>query len=98
MGRTKRIITLSMAIILFVAVFCSLGYLAENTHHDCIGTGCPVCAQLEVAESTITGLGMAFVFVVTAIFLCVSIRICAVSYEAVCVKNTLVTLKVELLN
>lgn len=94
----NKVISLIFAISFLASFLFSSEYLIENAHHDCSGADCPICMQLEVSEQLISSIRIrSFMPVVLAVF-CIFIQICVQEKENPCVENTLVTMKVELLN
>ena len=86
--------TLVLCASILGAVFC----LAEHTYHDCSGEGCSVCAVLVQCDQRLrstAAVGTSALLLLSAFMLTVCLTF-AVTCEAAC--ETLVSLKVELLN
>ncbi|MDD3240793.1 MAG: hypothetical protein PHW47_12090 [Lachnospira sp.] len=94
----RRIFATMTAVMLAVVLFFSYAYLLENAHHDCTGENCPICLEMEAAQQIISGFKVLPVLPLVIAVLCVLSHICRVMKECDLTKNTLITLKVELLN
>lgn len=57
----KRAMAGSIAALVLVIVLFSAVYLTVESHHDCSGEGCPVCAALAQCEHQIRQIGGAVV-------------------------------------
>lgn len=44
----KRMILLGIVVV--VCMVCSIFYVNEQRHHECIGQGCPICLQVHTAK------------------------------------------------
>ena len=98
MNQKKKIIAICMIAFLFFEILFSYDYMIEKAHHDCSGRDCPVCMQIERAAQFISS--MKFIPVlpcIVAVFF-TFLRKNFIKKEGNCKKNTLITLKVELLN
>lgn len=98
MVKTKRILAMLMAVVVFAVMLCSAFFLAEEAHHDCVGDGCQVCLQMNVCRGILESLSLvlhaAVVALAVACILCGSFWPREKSTDHV----TLVTLKVKLSN
>ena len=72
--------------------------LSNNMHHDCTGEHCEICLEIEMAEQLISGIKTLFTLSFGMAVLCVFAHIFTKTKEEICVKNTLISLKVELLD
>lgn len=96
--KKNRILAFAMVIMLISGIFFSLHFVIEHSHHDCTGKGCPICAEIEQAVLFITN------FKYVPILLYLTIVLCAFAqddiFDATWIfrNDTLVSLKVELLN
>lgn len=98
MEKKNRMIALFMALLLLSTVLLSHSVLIHSAQHDCVGTECEVCLQVEQAKQIITGLKL---LSTTGLFLSVFGVITlfyAIFKTSFCVKDTLILLKVELLD
>lgn len=87
-----------LAILLLVTVLLSYGMIIHSTHHDCSGVECKICLQLEQVRQSFSKMKILSI----VLFIMVLVRIFLLSYinfdKVICIKNTLILLKVELLN
>lgn len=94
----KKILSIWLSIILVMGILFSYAYLSENTHHDCQEKECHVCVGLVTALKFVSGLKALSALPFLAAVLTVSIGKKLFFARPRAVKNTLITLKVELLN
>ena len=64
---SKRINALLMATIMIVIVLFFSFFIATETHHDCTGEDCPICACVSQCEETIRQVGSGVVIQTTII-------------------------------
>lgn len=98
MKTRNRVFSIICTLALLICLIFSYEYIVSNTQHNCSGKDCTVCIQLEAAVHFISSIKILPILSFIAIVLCVFTRIYTVAERSVCVKNTLVLLKVELLN
>ncbi|NLL80395.1 MAG: hypothetical protein GX234_11560 [Clostridiales bacterium] len=98
MKPNKKLFAVMLAAILWMTLTLSFIFIIQNAHHHCSGDECPICVEIEAAINTISGFKAVPVSALAIAVLCVFTQLCAETGESVCVKNTLITLKVELLN
>ena len=96
--KRSRMAAFAVAVLLFVTVLFSYQYLVQNTHHDCIGEECSVCMELAIVSQTLSSLKVIPVLSFFMTVLCVFTRVYTATYQQGCIKSTLITLKVELLD
>lgn len=53
----KRFAAVLLAVMVFGILLFSNLYISEHIQHDCTGEDCPICAQIQSAESLIHQLG-----------------------------------------
>jgi len=98
MTKKNRIIALGLAIAVFFAMMLSVCIITHNTDHDCPGTDCQVCQQMESARQSLENLMSGMLATAAALALIYTF------YQFVCffaqhlLLGTLVALKVKLLN
>lgn len=95
MKRTKHA-ALIIALMLFVVMLFSALFIAHETHHDCTGEGCSVCAMLAVCENMLKNISVA---AAAAAVLTAAVFVFVKSLEAAavfCPAATPVSLKVKL--
>ncbi len=98
MKQRKRVTAICFALLLFGFIMLSSFFIVENAHHDCVGEECQICMEIEAAVRTISNLKIVPVLAFGLVVLCAFAQICAEILDSGCTKDTLVTLKVELLN
>ncbi len=98
MKGANKVIAIVLIAFLSAGILFSSGYIIENAHHDCSGADCSVCTQLREAVQFISSIRFipvrSFIMAVLCAF---ALGIASVKNH-IGVKNTLITLKVELLN
>lgn len=94
----KRKIAVLLAALLALALLFSALFIALETHHDCVGEDCVVCAQIRACEHFLRQLTLsaAQLALVCALLLPLVVALCprAAAYRC----PTPVTLKVKLSN
>ena len=67
MGKTKRILAMVMAVVIFAVMLSSALFLAEEANHDCIGDGCQICLQLTLCRGILKSLSLVLLATVAAL-------------------------------
>lgn len=98
MKGANEVIAIMLAMFLVLGVFSSYDYLIEHAHHDCSGEYCAVCVQIKEAVQFLSGIKFVLVRSFMIAVLCAFILGIASVKNHIVIRNTLVTLKVELLN
>lgn len=98
MKKRTKIMAVILIVLFLITVCLSYIFIIENAHHNCTGEDCTICMQLEHAEQFLSGLKFIPVLSFLMMAFCVFTQLCAVFNQSFCVKNTLVLLKVELLD
>ncbi|MFT3983592.1 MAG: hypothetical protein QM697_06775 [Lachnospiraceae bacterium] len=98
MKRANKVIAIMLVVFLSAGILFSYDYIVEHTHHNCSGTDCSVCIQIKEAVQFISGIRFAAVQTYMAAVLCIVVLGTASAKNHIDIKNTLVTLKVEMLN
>lgn len=94
----KKISAIGIAVVLFMSIFLSYGYIAYHMHHHCTHMDCPTCIQIKETERYIDGIRVLLVETcVPAIAIACVWKKRSLSELHLC-KVTLVSLKVELWN
>ncbi|WP_019680500.1 hypothetical protein [Ruminococcus flavefaciens] len=96
---TKKRLSAALAAVFFVLVlFCSSVFIIKHTVHECTGEGCAVCMELSLCRSIMRSFdgGSCHKLAAAAVLLLLMIVIPAV--KACFGRQTLVSMKVELLN
>lgn len=97
-GFIKKSIALIVGAMLFLSVFFSKLYIAEEFVHDCSGEECPICQTIAECEAFINKISTGLVMFVAAFLMVISLsKIVATVNEAVCLA-TPVAKKVRLNN
>lgn len=94
----KRILAVLLIVFILTTLFLSYGYIIENVNHSCTSDHCPICVQLKSTVQIISIFKFVPVFSFFVTLLCVSTQLYAKHRKSFCVKATLISLKVELLN
>ena len=50
MVKRNKLIAIVLTVLFIVAFWFSLDFISRNSHHDCTGTDCPICATLHIVE------------------------------------------------
>lgn len=87
-----------LIVIILLGSLVSMNFLIENAHHHCSGQHCGVCMEMEQASEFINNLKVMYILSVVLTVLCVSSQTSLVKSVFCFHKDTLISLKVELLN
>ena len=93
-----RLIAIIVAIMIVIMIIFSYCFVIEHAHHDCKGKDCPICMELEMALQIISSLKVITFLPFLIAILCVFTQISGLISQSESIKDTLITLKVELLN
>lgn len=96
--KNNRFLPGMLAVMIGCFILLSYSFMAENTHHECSGEQCSVCSILRISEQTVVRALPAAIASVLVPILRAFTQYCTKNSEAFCAKNTLIALKVELLN
>ncbi|MGI6722349.1 MAG: hypothetical protein ACOX4I_07400 [Anaerovoracaceae bacterium] len=55
--KKQRILAGFISAAFVFVIFFSLLFIVEETHHDCPGEGCPICALIHQAEQALNQIG-----------------------------------------
>ena len=97
-SRKQRIVSVISALVFGAVILGSLFFIASASAHDCTGEDCHICEMIQQCEKLLDTVGsavkscvshFAVIFAMTAVLLC---------GRAVFGRNTLISLKVELLD
>lgn len=94
----KNNIAIGMAIILAITIILSYIFVIHCMHHECTGTECQICLQLEQVKEFVAGLRVLSGLAVIPWTINKLVRTYSGEHGISRVKNTLVLLKVELLD
>lgn len=94
----SRITALLLGLTIGFVILGSALFIAENSDHDCTGDNCSICLTLRQCEQNFEKLGTAgaAAIAVIAVVMAFTEAVCIIKNEAN--TNTLIKLKVELLN
>ena len=99
MNMRKRLLVFLLILVVSCVPLLSLLYIDVNINHKCTGTECQVCAHIEAAIQNINHFKNLFI---SSIFILVAVLMTAylsTVRNVICRSgDTLITLKVELLN
>ena len=95
-SNVKRKIALCMAILVLFVVFYAELFIIMHYHHDCSGADCPICAELQVAQTTIRQLGSVVLAVMVLFALIFHIVRCVSVISQVILFATPVKMKVRI--
>ncbi len=98
-SRKSRVAVLIMSFAITLVIFSASIFIAENITHNCTGTDCIVCAEIEQCENAINTIGIALsgFMLVNVAAMVILIKVIG-SKRTVKRHKTLITLKVELLS
>ncbi len=97
MKNKKRILSFCAVVLMSAVLIFSVVIIASEADHDCIGDGCPVCAQIEFCGSLLKTVLKSAVLLLAAAAVCwfvILIAFVNVSNRF----NTPVSLKIKLIN
>ena len=94
----KRIMSWILIVFFVSGVLFSYGYIARNVEHDCTGQECPICMHLQQAAQFLSNIKTMSTTPVFLAFLSVFTLGVVLVYAHEYCTDTLVSLKVELLN
>ena len=98
MTNKRRIISFLMILLIVFVLVSSFWFILHETHHDCSGEDCPVCAMIAVCKNTLNSVFAALLLVLSALAASSAGRSAGAS-TVFCVRDeTPVSLKVKLLN
>lgn len=87
-----------VTLFLFLSFTFSFGYIADNMHHHCSGEDCQVCAQIDVAVHLLSSVKYVPILSACLALLCVFTQYVFSAFHFEAEDDTLITLKVELLD
>lgn len=93
-----KVMAVLLAVFMLAGILFSYYFIIENTHHDCTGEKCPICLQIEEAVQFIQTMKYVPVLSFIMAVLCVFTKWVAHETRHIFVKQTLLSLKVELLD
>ncbi len=94
----QRIISILSALVFGAVILSSLYFISASSEHDCAGDNCHICEMIRQCEKLLDTLGSAekqSASHTAALFLLAVVLLCE---AAVYGRNTLISLKVELLD
>lgn len=98
MEKRRKLVAAAMAVLLLLAVLSFYPIVAKNAHHDCTGEHCPICMEMEAIARTVSELRQLPVLQAVLLVLFVFTQILGWRWHSDCLRDTLITWKVELLN
>ncbi len=98
MNKLKKAIAIVLCLAILVLPILAEIYVVENVEHTCVGEECPICMELHMAIQIFNNLALGVVMLCTiALVIGLFIIVLSKMYQVI-VKDTLISLKVELLN
>ena len=94
----RRIMAGIMSLLMLMIVLFSAFFIAAETHHDCCGEDCQICACIQQCEKTLCGIGDGAVTQAAFIAPVILSLLAAVFSLTTVVQGTLVSRKVRLNN
>lgn len=98
MQKRNKVIAVIIAVLLFATLLFSYIFVIEHVRHDCTGDNCPICMEIEAALLTISSMKTLPLLPLFLAVFGVFTSICMVCLRSNHTKDTLITLKVELLD
>ncbi|WP_054740260.1 hypothetical protein [Cellulosilyticum ruminicola] len=96
--KKNKVIALILAVVLLAGLLFSTIFIIENFGHKCTGHDCPICLEINQAAQFISSIKFIPILSVTLTILSVFTLTRAVFKRVYVHKNTLISLKVEMLN
>ena len=62
MSKKNCVLTVLLAAAVLFVMLSSVLFIAIEADHDCVGDGCPICAQIVVCENSLQSVGQAVAF------------------------------------
>ncbi len=94
----KRMIALTLCIVLCAVMAFSYAYIVLETEHDCTGEHCHICVELQICHSLIQNLSYAVAAIAIIAYAAHPLISACIYVFATLQACTLVSLKVKLLN
>ena len=85
-----------IAVLLVIATFASLFYIAEEENHDCTGEDCPICVCIHQTEQVLKNMTTGLVHVCVFQAVLVGCVITGISLSWLIIRTSLVNQKVRL--
>ena len=99
MKSLKSRVTAVAAVFLFVFVLsCSAAFIIKHTSHKCSGSECLICTELARCRSNLRTLDTAVAAIIFAAAVALTVYIAVPAVRKAYTVNTLINMKVELLN
>ena len=96
--KKNRILAILIMMIFLLGIVFSYRFIIENAHHDCTGETCPICMEIEQAVQFVSHINAVHILLPFVSFLGVLALSCVTLKSQCCRNNTLIFLKVEMLN
>lgn len=92
----NRVLAILFVALLLVSILYSYEYIIEHARHECLGEECLICIQVEEAIQFITNLKYVPILSFIMAVFCVSKCFYRMAKKLFVLKQTLISLKVEL--
>lgn len=98
MNKLKKVIAIVLCLAILVLPTLAEMYVVENAEHTCVGEECPICMEIHMAIQIVNNLSLGVVeFCAITLVVGLFIVVFSKMYQVI-IKDTLISLKVELLN
>lgn len=98
MTKKNKILALVLAIAVFFAMVLSEGIIKHDVEHECIGSGCQVCQEMESVRQSLKTLASGILAIAIAFALTYTSNHFICCFAQPLLQGSLVALKVELLD
>jgi hypothetical protein len=94
----RKAIAIVLTVLMLIGILFSYHFIIEEAHHKCMGKQCPICAQIDDSIQFIMSIKFVPIlpFIVAVLFMFA--KWVAHKAKYICVNDTLISLKVELLD
>lgn len=94
----RKAIAIVLVVFILLGVWFSYNFIIEEAHHKCTGQNCPICLQIDEAIQFISLIKFVPILPLIMVVLCIFAKWVAYETRHICVNDTLISLKVELLD
>lgn len=97
-SRLKEVAAGIIGMMLIIVMLFSAFYISIETHHDCTGEDCPICAQVQMCENTLHKIGGGIAFLIAVIISAFFMIDCASVFIVDLLQATPISTKVRMNN
>lgn len=94
----NKILAIFLTVIILVSILHAHNFIIRNAHHTCTGENCPICLEMEQALQVISNFKFISILSVIMTILFTVMQSWVPQKVNTFYKETLISLKVELLN